>query len=114
MPDFGNPFAGNNADHKLNKEELIRALRFSIAAEYEAVQLYTQLADSISEPNAEKVLRDIANEELVHVGEFMAVLKDLNPEEEKFYQQGSDEVKKEVLKTARVSWDDYNDSLRKA
>gem|GEM_PF-3759322 len=34
MPDFGNPFSGMNADRPLNKEELIRAIRFVIAAEY--------------------------------------------------------------------------------
>ncbi len=45
MPDFGNPFAGLANDRKLTNEELIRAIRFMIAAEYEAVQLYMQLAE---------------------------------------------------------------------
>jgi len=31
---------------KLGDEELIRAIRFMVAAEYEAVQLYMQLAES--------------------------------------------------------------------
>ena len=46
MPEFGNPFSGIAKDQKLTKEELIRAIRFMIAAEYEAIQLYMQLAES--------------------------------------------------------------------
>jgi rubrerythrin len=43
MPEFGSPFSGLAKDRKLNHEELIRAIRFMIAAEYEAVQLYMQV-----------------------------------------------------------------------
>ena len=46
MPDFGTPFAGLAEKRKLTKEELIRAIRFMVAAEYEAIQLYIQLAES--------------------------------------------------------------------
>ncbi len=92
MPEFANPFAGNNAPRKLTKEELIRAVRFDVAAEYEAVQLYLQLADSIDDKVAQAVLRDIADEELVHAGEFLRLLKYLSPHEEKHYQEGYAEV----------------------
>jgi hypothetical protein len=33
MPDFGSSFSGLANDRKLNDEELIRAIRFMIAAE---------------------------------------------------------------------------------
>ena len=46
MPEFCSPFSGMAKDRKLTEEELIRAIRFMIAAEYEAVQLYMQLAES--------------------------------------------------------------------
>ena len=92
MPEFANPFAGNNASRKLTKEELIRAIRFDIAAEYEAVQLYLQLADSTDDGVAQAVLRDIAEEEVVHAGEFLRLLKYLEPEEETSYQKGYKEV----------------------
>ena len=85
MPDFGNPFSGLKNDRVLDKEELIRAIRFLVSAEYEAVQLYTQLADSIKDEKAEKVLRDIAEEEVVHAGEFLRLLVHLRPEEFKSY-----------------------------
>jgi len=92
MPDFGTPFAGLAHERKLTHEELIRAMRFMVAAEYEAVQLYIQLAESTDNKLAETVLRDIADEELVHAGEFLRVLKQLAPGEEKFYAEGADEV----------------------
>ena len=68
MPDFGTPFAGLKNDRKLTHEELIRAIRFMVAAEYEAVQLYMQLAESIDSKLAIEVLKDIADEERVHAG----------------------------------------------
>ena len=44
MPEFGSPFSGLASDRKLTDKELIRAIRFLIAAEYEATQLYSQLS----------------------------------------------------------------------
>jgi rubrerythrin len=92
MPDFGNPFAGLKADRKLTDEELVRAVRFMVAAEYEAVQLYTQLAESTDNKLAQAVLKDIADEERVHAGEFLRLLRELAPDEEKFYADGFKEV----------------------
>mgnify|MGYP000100086320 FL=1 len=71
MPEFGDPFSGLKADRKLTEEELVRAIRFMVAAEYEAIQLYMQLAESTDNELAKKVLVDIADEERVHAGEFL-------------------------------------------
>ena len=97
MPGFGNPFSVLKHDRLLTHEELVRAIRFMIAAEYEATQLYEQLAESTDEVLAQDVLRDIANEEKVHAGEFLRLLKELQPDEEGFYQQGAQEVENEFL-----------------
>jgi rubrerythrin len=94
MPNFGSPFAGLENKSKLSHEELIRAIRFLVAAEYEAVQLYMQLADSIDNPFAQAVLKDVANEEIVHAGEFLRLLFQLAPDEEKLYKKGAIEVDK--------------------
>ena len=80
MPDFGTAFSGLAKDRKLTHEELVRAIRFMVAAEYEAIQLYMQLAESTDDKLAQDVLRDIADEERVHAGEFLRLLK-----EEKYY-----------------------------
>jgi len=98
MPEFGSPFSGLKKDHKLTNEELIRAIRFMIAAEYEAIQLYMQLAESTDNKLAQEVLKDIADEERVHAGEFIRLLKELAPDEEKFYREGAKEVEEEINK----------------
>lgn len=46
MPEFGSAFSGLASDRKLADQELIRAIRFMIAAEHEAIQRYMQLAES--------------------------------------------------------------------
>jgi len=98
MPEFGSPFSGLAKDRKLTKQELIRAIRFLVAAEYEAVQMYMQLAESIDNKLAAEVLEDIANEERVHAGEFLRLLKELAPDEDKFYAEGAKEVEEEIRK----------------
>lgn len=98
MPDFGHPFAGLAKDRKLTDQELIRAIRFMISAEYEAIQLYMQLAESTDNKLAVEVLEDIADEERVHAGEFLRLLKELDPDEEKFYAEGAEEVEEEIEK----------------
>ena len=91
MPTFGSPFSGFTSEPKLTEEELIRAVRFIIASEYEATQLYTQLADSITHPFAQAVLKDVADEERVHAGQFLKLLYYNAPDEEKLYEQGAHE-----------------------
>jgi len=98
MPEFGNPFSGLKKDRKLTNEELIRAIRFMVAAEYEAIQLYRQLAESTDNKLAQDVLKDIADEERVHAGEFLRLLKELAPDEEKYYREGAKEVEEEINK----------------
>jgi len=104
MTDFGKPFAGLAKDRKLTDAELIRAIRFMVAAEYEAIQLYMQLAESIENELAIEVLTDIADEERVHAGEFLRLLKELAPDEEKFYAEGAEEVEEEIQKINHNSY----------
>ena len=98
MPEFANPFSGLANDRKLTQEELIRAVRYMVAAEYEAVQLYMQLAESTESELAKTVLADIADEERVHAGEFLRLLRELAPEEEELYQEGYEEVEEIIEK----------------
>lgn len=84
MPEFGHPFSGLAAERKLTHEELVRAIRFMVSAEYEAIQLYMQLAESTDHELAKKVLMDIADEERVHAGEFLRLLYELAPDEKGF------------------------------
>ncbi len=101
MPDFGQPFSGLKKEHKISDQELIRSIRFMIAAEYEAIQLYMQLAESTDNKLAIEVLKDIADEERVHAGEFLRLLKELDPDEESFYAEGAEEVEEEIEKLSK-------------
>jgi len=101
MPDFGTPFAGLKHERKVTHQELIRAVRFMVSAEYEAIQLYMQLAESTDNKLAIEVLTDIADEERVHAGEFLKLLHVLAPDEQGFYDKGFEEVEEEIEKQAR-------------
>jgi len=98
MPQFGTPFSGLANGRKLTDEELVRAVRFMVAGEYEATQMYMQLAESTDNKLAVNVLKDIADEERVHAGEFLRLLRELAPDEEKLYAQGAKEVEEEIGK----------------
>jgi rubrerythrin len=98
MPEFANPFALLKNDRNLTHEELVRAIRYMIAAEYEAIQLYQQTAESTDNTLAKEVLLDIANEEKEHAGEFLRLLRELDPDEEDFYKNGYEEVEEMIEK----------------
>jgi len=91
MPQFINPFSGV-VPRKMTKSELVRAIRQNISAEHEAVHLYLAHADATDDELAKKVLSEIADEERVHIGEFMELLRRLAPEEAKFLEEGREEV----------------------
>ena len=92
MPEFTNPFIGITPERKLTDSELARALRLDLAAEEEAIHIYEAHADATDNKLAKKVLKDIANEEREHVGEFQQLLNILLKDEEKFLKEGSKEV----------------------
>jgi len=69
-----------------------------VAAEYEAIQLYMQLAESTDNKLAVEVLKDIADEERGRAGDCRRLLRELAPDEEKFYAKGAGEVEKEIKK----------------
>ena len=101
MPEFCSPLSGLASDRTLTKDELVRAIRFMVAAEYEAIQLYMQLAESTDNELAIEVLTDIADEERIHAGEFLRLLKERAPDEEELYAEGEKEVEEEIAKKSR-------------
>ncbi|MFO8079831.1 MAG: ferritin family protein [Armatimonadota bacterium] len=92
MPDFPDPFSGKTPDRKLTFNELIRAIRLNLAAEQEAIHLYTAHADATDNELAKAVLLDIADEEREHVGEFQRLLNILLDDEEELLADGAEEV----------------------
>lgn len=94
MPEFSQCFRGLAAKRKLTHSELVRSIRFMIAAEFEAIQLYEQLAESTCNELARKVLLDITKEEKEHVGEFRHLLSIISPEDEPDYAEGVEEAER--------------------
>ncbi len=91
MPAFPNPFAAN-VERKMSNEELMQALRHDIAGELEAIFLYDAHCQATDDPAAKAVLADIRDEEKVHVGELITLMRYLDPKEADFFLEGEEEV----------------------
>lgn len=69
-------------------------LRQAIIAEYDAVNLYEQMAKSTSNPKLKKLFLDVAEEEKVHIGEFEAMLDKTDKSHEASVKDGKKEAGK--------------------
>lgn len=67
--------------------------RTGIMAEYDAINLYQQMAAMATSPKLKKVLMAIAKEEKEHVGEFQAMLLSYDREQAKEMKEGEKEVR---------------------
>jgi rubrerythrin len=100
MAKFPDPFPGVTQIRPMTLSDLIRVLRMDLTAEEEAIFLYTAHADATDNPLAARVLRDIANEEIVHAGELTQLITMLSEEEQGLLAKGANEVRemaKEVV-----------------
>lgn len=68
-------------------------LRTGILAEIDAINLYVQMANIAKDPKVKKALLDIAREEKTHIGEFQALLLEIDPEYKTEIENGAKEVK---------------------
>lgn len=84
IPNDINKISGRNKEMEI--------LRIAIIAEYDAINLYEQMAEVSSDLNVKKVLLDIANEEKQHIGEFETLLKNIDLEHQHFKEEGKEEV----------------------
>ena len=91
MPAFGDPFAGN-VERKMTKKELAQAIRLDLAGELEAIYLYDAHVQATDNVVAKKVLADIRDEEKAHIGELTTLMRYLDPEEAKLFEDGAEEV----------------------
>ena len=98
MPDFNTIQNVYSPKHKLSPVEILRAIKFSIAAEYEAIQLYQQIMENTNNKNVIKALAEITEDEKKHVGGLNKLLEILSPEDNKIYQAGAEEILEEIAK----------------
>jgi Uncharacterized conserved protein len=84
---------------KVSKENVDKEiLRVGIIAEFDAINLYEQLAAKAENPDIKKVILDIAKEEKTHVGEFQALLLKFDRQQVAELEAGKKEVEKETGK----------------
>lgn len=98
MPEFSTIQNVYTPDRKLSPVEILRAIKFSIAAEFEAIQLYQQIMENTNNKNVIKALAEITEDEKKHVGGLNKLLEILSPEDNKIYQTGAEEILEEISK----------------
>lgn len=77
---------------------MLRAIKFAIASEFEAIQLYQQIMENTNNKKVISALLEIAEDEKKHVGGLYKLLEILSPEDEKIYDTGAKEILKEISK----------------
>lgn len=98
MPEFADIHSVYTPAKKLSEVEILRAIKFGIASEFEAIQLYQQIMESTDNEDVKKVLTEITNDEKHHAGGLYKLLEILSPEDEKEYQHGVQETLENIAK----------------
>jgi len=98
MPEFAEISNVYSPAKKLNEVEMLRAIKFAIASEFEAIQLYQQIMESTDNEDVKNVLDEITNDEKHHAGGLYKLLDILSPEDEKEYQHGVQETLENIAK----------------
>jgi rubrerythrin len=94
--DFVNPFKHKKPGDVITKQELISALRLSLCAEQEAIHIYDTIAEYVDDENVKKIMKDVANEEQVHVGEFQKLLRMYEDDETELLAKGEKEAEEKM------------------
>jgi rubrerythrin len=84
----------SNVPSKSFKGDDKQVLRAAILAEIDAINLYEQMAAVVKNKKVRETLLDVAREEKTHIGEFQALLLELDPEYERELKAGEKEVQK--------------------
>jgi rubrerythrin len=71
--DFTNPYIGTDRK-RLEQRQLAQAIRLDMAAELDAINLYTTHIDSTDDPLIKAMIQHIVDEEKEHLAEFEQIL----------------------------------------
>jgi len=83
------PIDLDKVDKKNLDKEILRA---GLMAEYDAINLYEQMAALAQDEKVKKVMLDVAKEEKEHVGEFETMLLERDQEQVEEMAEGKKEV----------------------
>ncbi len=98
MPEFAEITSVYTPAKKLTNVEMLRAIKFAIASEFEAIQLYQQIMESTDSVEVKNVISEITDDEKHHAGGLYKLLDILCPEDEKEYQYGVQETLENIAK----------------
>ena len=85
---------------KVAKEDIDKEiLRAGIIAEYDAINLYEQMASLTENKDVKRIMLDVAKEEKAHVGEFQTLLLMLDQQQVKEMEEGKGEVEELIGKS---------------
>ena len=101
--EFVHPFPGKKVGDKVTKQELISAIRLSLCAEEEATHLYDTISEYTENEKIKKLMKDVADEEQVHIGEFQKLLEELEGDEAEKFEEGKNEAEEKMEESAS-SW----------
>ena len=75
----------------------VQILRLAMVAELDAISLYEQMAATVKDGRVKKILMDVAKEEKTHVGEFDALLREMDPQYQEELSNGTAEVQEKTM-----------------
>ena len=88
MPRFDSIHEIRTPEKSLSPVEVLRAIKFGIASEFEAIQIYQQIMESTDNPQVRTILTDITNDEMHHAGALLKLLDILSPGDTAEYLHG--------------------------
>lgn len=94
MTDFGSALETVGLGAYMTDEDLSRALRYAIADEYEAIQIYSQISEATEDPAFRAVIDDIISEEKKHASQFWDLLARVDPDEHARWDEAVKENKR--------------------
>lgn len=77
--------------YTFDKNELLVEIRERLREEYDAINKYLSMVPHIGDQKIVNIIKDIADEEKVHVGELEAILYNLDPNELSKVKEGMEE-----------------------
>lgn len=88
---------GTQPSQQLANEELAQFVRLDLARALKTINHYDAHQKAAQDPAAAKVLEHLRDDEKAHVGELLALLQYLDPEEGQHYTEGAAEATKLLM-----------------
>ena len=96
MANIPDPFPGKVPGDPLTRQEVVNAARLAIIAEQEAIALYDKIAEMVPDPAVKQLMKDLSDEEQVHVGELLKLVGKMDPDDPMKIEEGESEAEEKI------------------